>query len=186
MTGRIEISQAVLKELMYYDPETGIFVWKERSASWFKRERDKNAWNAHYSGQRAGSVASTGYIDIGIQDKIYRAHILAWIYCFGQRPSHDIDHINGDRSDNRLSNLRPADRSINGRNQGIPIHNSSGVMGVHWMERIKKWQARIMASGKRLHLGYFENFDDAVKARRDAEMVHHYHPNHGARQSHKG
>ena len=87
----------------------------------------------------------------------------------GFKDFKDTDHINRDRADNRRSNLRPATRTENGRNRGPQRNNKSGFKGVHWDKRLGKWQARIRVNGKNIHLGYFDNLQDAISARLSAE-----------------
>ncbi|WP_442907403.1 HNH endonuclease signature motif containing protein [Kaistia sp. MMO-174] len=178
---RTVVTVEVLKELLSYSAESGEFVWRHRDARWFSARRDQAAWNAHFAGKRAGSVNSQGYLEIGIFNKRHRAHLLAWLYENGEWPPSRVDHLNGERSDNRIANLRLAGRVDNARNQGLPSHNTSGVIGVHWMPRVGRWQARIMHEGRRMHLGYFAELQDAAQARALAEEEFGYHPNHGRR-----
>ena len=97
----------------------------------------------------------------------------------GSYPPDQIDHINGDRADNRWTNLRHANNTENSRNTKIACNNSSGVTGVCFNKREQKWRAAIGNNGKVISLGDFDNFDDAVRARKEAEKLYNYHPNHG-------
>lgn len=92
---------------------------------------------------------------------------------------NDIDHINGNTQDNRLINLREVSHSENVKNARRRNDNTSGVSGVHWEKRRNKWRAYIKVANRRKYLGYFENFTDAVAARRAAEKLYNFHPNHG-------
>jgi len=90
-----------------------------------------------------------------------------------------IDHINGDRSDNRIENLRAVINADNGRNQKLRVSNSSGVMGVGFCKRAGKWRVRITINGKDKHLGIYKSYSEAVAARLTAEKLHGFHENHG-------
>ncbi len=122
------------------------------------------------AGTIAGSLSSSGHIQIRIDGKPYLAHRLIFFMVTGRWPEGEIDHINGDPSDNRWSNLREATHAENGRNLRKMSHNTSGVPGVSWYARLGKWQAQIQVNRKKIHLGYFTDFEDAVAARRAAEI----------------
>jgi hypothetical protein len=159
------LTQQRLKEVLHYDPETGIFTW---SVSRTKASK----------GRIAGSIDGHGYQIICVDGVRHAAHRLAWMYIHGDRPI-EIDHQNHIRADNRLVNLRSTDRSGNGKNISKPIHNKSGVVGVSWTKRLgkryDKWEVR--ACGK--FLGYFDDFFEAVCKRKSAESKFNFHPNHG-------
>lgn len=108
-----------------------------------------------------------------------KAHRLAWFLKTGKWPELEIDHINGKDYDNRWANLRDVDHSTNMKNQKLHSRNTSGAAGVYWRKDIGRWQAVITANCKKTHLGYFDSFDDAVAARKAAEVEHDFHPNHG-------
>jgi hypothetical protein len=139
-----------LRELLDYDPNTGEFVWRVATTNCVK------------AGQRAGSVAALGYVHIGLVGKTFRAHRLAWLYIHGEWPAKDLDHINGDKRDNRIANLRLATRPQNCANMGPHKGNKSGVKGVSWCTRDKRWIAGIRINGKRKHLGSFSSIADAA------------------------
>lgn len=120
-----------------------------------------------------------GYMCGEIFNKPVSAHRVAFTIYHGKRPDGEVDHINGNRSDNRISNLRDTTRTVNARNMKKSAANQSGVTGVSFYKSSGRWQSRIMADGKYLHLGYFDRFDDAVSARKSAEKKLGYHPNHG-------
>lgn len=151
------LTQARLKELLAYDPDTGIFRWLKTGP-----------------GRRLDLVAgyeSNGYIQITIDSKHYYVHRLAWLFTHGYMPENDIDHIDRDKANNRLDNLREVSQTCNNRNTGNPRDNTSGVKGVYWHRQRNKWRAQICINGKKKHLGYYENFDDAVRARHKAEKA---------------
>lgn len=161
------ITQKRLKELLSYDPDTGLFT--------NRNTRGPKAM----AGCIAGSVDSHGYWQIHTYGKVYRAHRLAWLYVYGEFPAHEIDHINGARLDNRLNNLRSVTRAENSRNQGIRSANTSGVCGVSWYKDAKKWRADIGHKGNQIHLGSFSDKFEAICARKSAENRLGYHKNHG-------
>lgn len=166
-----------LNECMSYDPQTGELVWKVRPARHFKAERDAVAWNAKFAGKPALSSVNKvlGYRSGSVNNKGMYAHRAAWAIFHGKWPTKQVDHINGDRSDNRISNLRTVTKSGNMRNARRRSDNTSGVMGVSWDAARKQWQARI----GRKHIGRFDLKEDAIKARKAAEITHGYHANHG-------
>lgn len=143
-------------------------MWKENRGSRAKE------------GAIAGSLnLSHGYVDIVFNKKRYSAHRLAFFYMTGEFPQHHTDHINGKRSDNRWSNLRAVTAMENHHNQKMKKNNKSGVNGVCWLRKIDKWQAQIRVNYKTIHLGTFENKEDAVTARKEAEKNYGFHSNHG-------
>jgi hypothetical protein len=141
-----------------YDPTTGIFVWSKSPARVIK------------AGTVAGRLGRDGYIAIQIKGRLYFAHRLAWLYVNGVWPKNQIDHINGNRSDNRIENLREATRKQNGENRRVVSTTRSGKTGVTWNERYGVWYARIMHNKKPIHLGAFKNLDAAIAVRVAAEQ----------------
>ena len=155
------MTQDELKALFLYDPETGIFTRKK----W----RSSNA----VMGAAAGTTHTKGYIAIWIGGRRHMAHRLAWLYVYGEWPTKQIDHINGKKDDNRISNLRLADNAENQQNINTPRTNKSGVKGVFWNRFVNKWHAQIGIEGRNKHIGLYERFEDAVEARRQAEIENH-------------
>jgi len=161
-----KITQTELKEILDYNSDAGIFTWK-------------NPLNTSLVvGSVAGTVNKKGYICIGVKKKLYRAHRLAWFYVHGVWPDQ-IDHINHVRTDNRLVNLRSASEKENSTNIGRSKANTSGVTGVKWHKRDELWEAAINFNSKRINLGRFTDFNEAVKVRKQAEIMYGFHPNHG-------
>ena len=109
---------------------------------------------------------------------MHQGHRLIWLYEYGYFPEM-IDHINHTKTDNRLCNLREAVREINGKNRPLQSNNTSGVHGVSWHSRNKRWTARINVDKKRISLGRFANYSDAVNARMNAEVLYGYSELHG-------
>jgi hypothetical protein len=156
---RKTITQARVREALDYNPETGVFVWLPRPVRPDSARTDKT-WNALYAGKIAGTRRD-GYIIICLDRGLYRAHRLAFLWMEGAMPN-EVDHCDMDRANNRWSNLRPATRSQNFANKRKRASNTSGVKGVHRWQG--KWRARINVFGKAVHLGMFDDIDDAAAA----------------------
>jgi hypothetical protein len=140
-----------LKELLSYDIDSGTFTWKKSIAPNIK------------IGSVAGSIDAHGYTVIGVDKKHYKAHRLAWLFVTGEFPKKFIDHINGNRADNRIKNLREATKSENAQNQRSPIgKTASGALGV--TKHKEKFRARIQIDGHLKHLGLFDTVSDAYAA----------------------
>lgn len=179
------IEPVQLRELLQYDAESGRLFWRERDVSLFTDGRyaaTRNAaiWNTRYAGAEAFTCASShGYLHGTIFARHFSAHRVAWALYYGEWPQNDIDHINGIRTDNRISNLRDVTVLENRRNAAIPRSNTSGVMGVCWREAEAKWFAYIQVNRKFVNLGFHAEFSAAVDARKTAEARYGFHPNHG-------
>ena len=157
------ISAKYAREILDYDPETGIFRWK-----W--REGVSKRINARYAGKAAGCVQRVGYVLIGINSRLYQAHRLAWLFVYGEWPPKDLDHRDGDKGNNRIANLRLATNQENQRNVGLQKNNSTGIKGVHWHKGTGKFRAEISVGDKRRHLGYHDTLAEAAAARAAAEI----------------
>ena len=175
------IDPELLRELIDYNPETGAMTWLERPESMFPRERLFKMWNTRYANTPALNYLNHhGYLVGWILGRRYQSHRVAWAIHYGEWPDGQIDHINHDRSDNRITNLRVVTNQENHKNMSHRCDNTSGVVGVYWYKRTKKWKAEIRVSGRCIHLGYFKDFDKAVTARKEAERRYDFHENHGA------
>jgi hypothetical protein len=155
------ITQERLKQVLHYAPDTGVFTWKvgKRGCS---------------AGSVAGHVCKRDkYRLIGVDTKLYFAHRLVWLYMYGSFPKNQIDHINRNRSDNRLSNLRDATNAQNSQNASLRKDSTSKVRGVHWYKRRSKWQVYINVNGRRSFIGYFSDKSDAVAAYSAAARERH-------------
>lgn len=147
------LTQARLKELLRYDPETGVFTWL--------------VWrpNGVKVGDQAGvKHKDSGYLRIKIDSRIYAAGRLAWLYMTGALPSHRVDHEDADKQNNRWCNLRPATASQNAANARLSRRNTSGFKGVHYTRTrtsFKKWAAHIRVDGVLKTLGYFAKPEEA-------------------------
>lgn len=156
-----DISATRVRELLDYDPETGVFTRKVTQG------------NAK-AGATAGYLdKSNGYVTISIDGKKCYAHRLAWLYVYGTWPEAEIDHMNRQRSCNRIGNLRAATHRQNLQNTTQPSNNTSGCKGVSLIKRTGKWEAFIKTYGKKRHLGVFTTFAEAAAARRTAEASLH-------------
>jgi hypothetical protein len=154
-----KLTQSRLKELLHYDPDTGVFTWIKKSSR----------FSNNVVGSIAGSINSEGYRHIHIDRKNHKAHRLAWLYVFGGFPNGIIDHVNRNKLDNRLRNLREANYSSNNQNHRISKRNTSGITGVYWYKPTQKWCAKASIGGALRHIGYFETIEEAIAARKTAE-----------------
>ena len=135
-----------LRAVVHYDPETGKFTRLVRLAQ------------RHKAGDDACHATANGYQRVGIDGERHLAHRLAWLYVHGTWPEHHIDHVNGDRSDNRLANLRDVPQSINLQNRRKPqADNKSGYLGVYWERGAKRWRSRVQLNGKAHEVGLFDD-----------------------------
>ena len=150
----MDITQDYLRSILYYNPQFGIFVWRE------DRPRAK-----------AGEIATKahrGYERIFLKGAYYFAHRLAWLYTYGDWPTDMIDHINQKKGDNRIGNLRDVSNTENQRNR------KGKDLGIAWIERSESWQVTIGSK----YIGIFKDKEDAINARKAAEVQYGYHENH--------
>lgn len=149
---KLQISAETLKSSLDYDPDTGVF------------RRISNRQGGFKLGALAGYKHHSGYTYIKVNGKTYAAHRLAWLFHFGEMPEGEIDHINCDKSDNRISNLRLSDRKGNVCNVGLRNDNTSGVKGVSWHRECGKWVAYVRNNGIKIYVGMFSDLNDAANA----------------------
>jgi len=180
-----DLTFAQVNELLKYDPETGNLFWRERSPDMFtdgeqSAERHCSWWNSRYSGKDAFTARDRGgYLSGTIFGRAYKAHRVIWLLHSGEWPEDDIDHINGDQTDNRLENLRSVSAAENMKNQRIYSNNTSGVAGVSWDKKRGKWRSHIMSNGHQKSLSRFARLEDAIAVRKTAEIDYGFHKNHG-------
>ena len=160
MSGNI-LTQDRLKELLSYDPETGVFV------------RIKTTSKKIKVGSVAGTLHPDGYRYIQVDRKKFKEHRLAWFYITSAFPPDQIDHINRNKSDNRFANLRAVTRSENMHNQGINCVNTSGYKGVYYHKRDKHWRAKIKLNNVEKSLGAFPTPEEASAAYLAAQRIYH-------------
>lgn len=152
----MQLTQAKLKRILHYNPDTGDFTWAV----------DRRGIRI---GQKAGYINNVDCVVIMIDGQNYSGHRLAFFYMTGKWPEHEVDHINGKRPDNRWSNLREATRSQNEMNKGRRSDNKTGFTGVYWKPTRQKFLAQIILNGKRTHLGYHDTAEEAAQVRKLAE-----------------
>jgi len=169
MTART-ISQARLKEVLNYDPDTGVFTW-------IKKPSPRS--NRVIIGSVAGYVLPNKYRVIGIDGINHKAHRLALLYMNGKLPEDQGDHENHSRDDNRIENIRDVSKSENAKNTSQYKNNTSGITGVYFDKNVSKWRAFISINGKVTYLGIFKCITAASITRKAAEIKYGFHPNHG-------
>lgn len=154
-----KLTQARLHEFLNYDPDTGLFTWRMQRAYRFKiGDRAGTSWN--------------GYILIGVDGIRYKGHRLAWLYVHGEWPDGNLDHIDCDRSNNRIANLRLATRTQNGGNSRKSKRNTSGFKGVSWNKDTGRWMANIQFNARPTYLGLFDTREAAHAAYCEAAQKH--------------
>ncbi len=158
-----------LRQVISYDPETGKLFWLRRDASLFRYPKQAADWNARNAGKEAYTATSNGYHQGSVLGMRVFAHRIAFAMHHGRWAALHIDHKNGDKSDNRIINLREVDHATNMRNRFTNSKNTSGRMGVVWCRALSKWRAQIRYNGRVHHCGYYSDFNHAVDARIEAE-----------------
>jgi hypothetical protein len=180
-------SKQELDELVKYNPDTGEFFWRVRPMSMFdghgavgllrsvtgprSAQWSCNQWNARHAGKPATSLKKDGYVYCCFNYERWLAHRVAWKIMTGEDPN-EIDHIDGDRGNNKWSNLKDGSKSDNLRNLALKRNNTSGYHGVAFSKRQQKWTASIW-------VGTFDSKEEAIAARKKAEELFGYHTNHG-------
>jgi len=155
-----KLTQERLKEVVSYDPESGVFIWI------------KDNKNLKRAGDVAGYISMDGYVVITIDQYLHRGHRLAWLYMTGDLPE-SVDHINRIRSDNRFCNLRAGSLQQNNCNKGLTVRNTSGLLGVSWNSKCGKWKAQVKSNGKQYHLGFYEDIELAGLVAEEARAKLH-------------
>ncbi len=151
------LTQEKLKKSLCYNPDSGIFTRRIHS-------------NRFKIGDIVGFKIKKGYLYILFQNKKCLAHRLAWLYVHGYWPENQIDHINRNKADNRIANLREVSPQCNMRNRPVYSKNKTKIPGVNWDKIAKKWAAQLSYRNKTRHLGSYNSFDNAVCARLAAEQ----------------
>lgn len=175
----------LLRKLLRYEPDTGKLFWLHRTPDMFDDGAHLASvrcamWNSRYAGKEAlSTINKGGYRHGTVLGQTIFSHRVVWAIHYGQWPKSDIDHVNGNRLDNCIDNLRVVSRRENMRNAKRPVTNTSGVVGVFWNRSRKKWGAHISDNNGSMLLGEFANKSDAIAARKDAEKRLGYHENHG-------
>lgn len=165
-------TDAEIRRRIGYEPDTGKFFWKVTIGG-----RGSKAGS-----EMVGRINGRGYQDIGVNGKRYLLHRVAWFLTHDEWPLH-IDHIDHNRLNNKLCNLRSVSNADNMCNKGMSPRNKSGVTGVDWYKRDQKWRVQIAKDGKHVWIGCFESLLDAIAARKSAESLYGFHENHGKKIS---
>ncbi len=165
----VPLTQELLHKYFSYNPESGELRWKLRA--------NKASVIGQIAGATVGVLPDAGYTMLSFFGKRYFAHRLVWLYVHGEWPEKQIDHINHDRTDNRICNLRMASHYTNMKNKSLYTTNRSGYPGVE--PHGKNWKARIGVNGTKVLLGVFSSFKEAVAAKQAGEKLLNYHNNHG-------
>jgi len=179
-----------IREILDYDPITGVLTWKERGLHWFENYRYPEAlqqnWNTRFKGKRAGSVnkGPSGYLrrQISIMGGVYKEHRIIWLWMTGKFPEN-VDHIDQDATNNKWSNLRETSREENQKNMSLNRNNTSGFCGVS-KSRNGKWVARVVHKRKNYYLGTFDEIDEAAMEVLEFRADHGFHRDHGRDLAH--
>lgn len=162
------LTQDEVRKLFDYNPDTGFLTRKVRLS------------NRNSIGENVGSLTCRGYLAVSINRKKYLVHRLIWLYVNGDiKGNREIDHINHNTLDNRICNLRVVSHLFNMQNSSMDKRNKSGCNGVNWHKKSQKWRAYIRINWKHTHLGTFIDLQDAINARKTAELNAGFHFNHG-------
>jgi hypothetical protein len=179
---KTEIPMAFLRECFDADFEAGALTWRARPGEHFPNRRAWNTWNVRYAGRPAlaapdGKGSRGGVLTFNGRTYRLRAHRVAWALATGAWPVAEIDHKNGDTSDNRFANLREATRAEIIQNAAPRSDNTSGVQGVYWNKQYRKWQVQITVKGRRKDLGRFGTLESARAAYLKAKArLHPFQP----------
>lgn len=185
----LAVPPSMLLDLLRLNAETGVLTWKPRNLSYFSNgkwsaEHLHANWSARFSEKLAFTSAHiNGYLSGCINNQRFLAHRVVFAMHFGRWPSDGIDHINGDKKDNRISNLRKANHSVNARNTKVSTKSSTRILGVTFDKARGKYFACIYVNGKTKSLGRFASIEDAKAARAAANIQFEYHQNHGRTSS---
>ena len=156
------------------------FYWLPRPVSFFVSPGQWRAWTTKWSGKKiAIKQQNNGYHGIRIDRALIMLHRLIWVLHYGDWPKGEIDHINGDKYDNRIENMRDVDKSMNMRNQKVRSDSTSGFPGVFYSNYHKAWRAIIRTREARKHLGSFKTREAAIEARRAAQVEYGFTAHHG-------
>ena len=171
-------SQAKLQTLLDYNPLTGNLVWRYRLRNEFLSDQLHRFWNVKYAGKPAFKTKEHGYFIGKIDGEAYKTSRIIFKLCFNI-DAECGDHEDGNKQNNRINNLRDVTQLQNNRNAKRRDDNSSGCSGVYWQKNVRNWRASIGHNGKMVMIGTFDDYQDAVNARKQAELDYGYHPNHG-------
>lgn len=174
------MNKNAIKDFFKYNPSTGEITRKTPPSKYFSCDKKRDEYFQKVSiSSPFKTIATGGYLKGSFYKKDYSAHRVAWFLFYGFWPSLHIDHIDGNRKNNKISNLRQVTVSLNNKNLSISKRNKTGCVGVSWDNQNKKWRACIRIDKKTINLGRFTDIESAISARKDAEKEFGFHVNHG-------
>jgi hypothetical protein len=173
-----KLTAKVVRELLDYNPDTGVLTWRERDRRWFKNIGAWHRWNVCYAGKRTGCLDNRQRRCIGIFGRQYLEHRVVFLWMTGRWPKPEVDHIDHDTTNNKWKNLRKASRKENAKNQSLFRTNKSGHVGIY---RCYNWGylVQIGVNGRIHQLGRFPTMQKAIAARLAAQRQHGFFKNHG-------
>jgi len=178
----MKLTTDTVRELLDYDPDTGVFTWLGRGWFWFSTEGSYKLWNTKFAGKEAGCIYTDarGYPrrKIKVLDHQPLASRLAFTW-MGERLPEQVDHLDRDSLNNRWSNLAASTGAENSKNKSMRRTNTSGVNGVSWNTATGRWKADVTVSGKQHHLGYFDDIDEAAAVVATFYAANGFSPGHG-------
>jgi len=173
----------IIRELLRYDPKTGLLYHNVRHSKYFNSQRDCNKWNTRYANKLSGRVRThkngKKYRYVTIFNKEYLAHRIVWLHQYGTETSLNIDHLDGDGINNRLENLREVSSIENSRNLRLFSNNKTGIPGVAIHGQVGRFTVNINVNGRGIYLGISADFFEACCIRKSAELRFNFHENHG-------
>lgn len=169
-----------LHECFITDPDNGLLFWKERPIHHFASEGAMKLINTRCAGKEAGCMGSDGYLRVRFKGRSHLLHRIMWELINGRIPNEmQVDHINHNRSDNRICNLRLATKKENLKNKSRSKLNTTGESGISYRQDVNKFMARVSINGHRHSIGCFETVEQARVARSKVLAEHGFHSNHG-------
>mgnify|MGYP006087074219 CR=1 len=172
-----------LHECFELNADTGTLIWKTRPVHHFKTANSAKSTNSRQAGKKAGKINDRGYCKLTFKwngkSLNWYQHRIVWAMHYGQWPTKSLDHIDGDRANNAITNLREVTDQENSKNRPLQKNNTSGHIGVYWDSRREEYVAQIGFKGKMIRLGRHPNIEDAIAARQAAEIEYKFHKNHG-------
>ena len=170
------VDPSIIKSMYTYSPETGCLLWANdnRSKGW-KKTQSKGL-------PAFTTIERKGYKNGKVLGLLMKEHRVVWAWHFGKWPDFQIDHINGNTSDNRIENLRQVENDVNCRNQSMPKSNTSGYVGVSFHSQIRLWSAKYRKDYKDYHVGYFQCKTAAAIAVMQARLQHDFTARHGEKK----